>query len=499
MSSYSAIDALLAAHTPLPLPVERSRVRRSLGISVEEVAQVVGVSPEVLHAWEEGLAVPEGHPRDAYAYFLHRAHSVVDYCARAVGKRDPAPAPAAAAAPRRTRPLREIPVPRRGRAQHAGTAGDPIREAVVAETAAHAGDPHGAIEALTARAVPDAVRLFETLRVGGRYDIVRRPALPEILRTPAPTAPGGFLGGPRLDWQRSATGEQDDLVAALGINASCLSAFKTHLPLGQLQAADPRSHDRHRAGIHLVTPPLWEHGGYLPHPLGPLPASTEPVWITEPTLRLLLRLSGPRYWLCAPPVVHESWTAPSTEGLLEKFRIALRDARSRALGEDDTVTLAYVKALYTGFVRALGEPVSERALHRPDWMHLIHAQAFANVWSKAYKAHTEGLVVMKVNGSDELHLQGDWRQVFEEGRDLSQLRLRGTYKITADDCGSTSAPGAQCSDPYAEKRRYEYAGGRYVGCRSCGGDLCTSCRMIHLAPAGVPVQDNDYNVCGACR
>ncbi|MFJ7146673.1 helix-turn-helix domain-containing protein [Streptomyces sp. NPDC100445] len=57
----------------------------------------------------------------------------------------------------------------------------------------------------------------------------------------------------------------------------------------------------------------------------------------------------------------------------------------------------------------------------------------------------------------------------------------------------------RCNDPYIEKRRYEYAGGRYVGCRSCGGDLCTSCRTAHLVPADVPYEDNDDNLCPACR
>ncbi|WP_406377104.1 helix-turn-helix domain-containing protein [Streptomyces sp. NBC_00197] len=498
MSSYSAIDALLAAHTPLPLPVERGRVRRSLGISLEDVARAVGLSPAVLHAWEEGLAIPEGHPRDAYAYFLHRAQSVAGYRARAVVETDPAPLPTAGAAPRHTHPARQIPAPRSGRTQYASSPGDPICEAVVAEMAAHADDPHGAIEALTIRAASDAARMFEALRVGGRYDIVRRPALPEAFRAPASSAPGRFIWQPRPDWQRAPIPE--GLVAALGVNAPSLSAFKTHLPLGRLQSTGPQPHDLHRAGIHLVTSPVWEHGSYLPHPLGSLPAAAEPVWIAEPALRLLLRLSGPRHGLCAPPVVHESWTAPSTEGLLEKFRIRLRDARARALDEDDTVTSAYVKALCTGFISALGQPLAERELHRPDWMHLIQTQAFVNVWSKAYKAHLLGLAVLKVSDSDELHLQGDWRQLAEEGRDLNQLSLRGTYRAAADSRGSALAPdGADCTDPYAEKRRYEYAGGRFVGCRSCGGDLCTSCRATHLAPAGVPFQDNDDNVCDACR
>lgn len=55
-----------------------------------------------------------------------------------------------------------------------------------------------------------------------------------------------------------------------------------------------------------------------------------------------------------------------------------------------------------------------------------------------------------------------------------------------------------CDDPCIEKRRYEYAGGRYVGCRTCGGDLCTVCRTNHLIPSEMHPEDNDENVCSAC-
>ncbi|MBB5939208.1 hypothetical protein [Streptomyces zagrosensis] len=82
----------------------------------------------------------------------------------------------------------------------------------------------------------------------------------------------------------------------------------------------------------------------------------------------------------------------------------MRDARARALDEDDAVTLEYVKALYSDFVSTMEETKSNRDLRRPDWMHIIRSQAFANLWSKAYKAYDEGLTLVKVCGADELHL-----------------------------------------------------------------------------------------------
>ncbi|MET7944173.1 transcriptional regulator [Streptomyces sp. NPDC005302] len=531
MNVYPALDALLAAHTPLPAHPERARTRSTLGISLEHLAHAIGTSTSTLQAWEEGLAEPDGHLRNAYAHFLLSAHTVTDYRARAVTPTHPTPAPdttprpalcvlcgkpateqvagypqhltaeectqadapAPASPATELQPQHTIPRPRR----HSSPGQDPIRDAVVAALDAHDGDPQQATAALTASAIPDAMRLLNTLRVGGRYDIVHHPALPDMLRKPSPQAPN-LIWEARPNWQRATDPQQADLVVALDINGAYLSALKTHLPLGQLQPTPPQPHDKRRAGIHLITPPAWEHDAHLPNPLGPR-QEFGPLWITEPTLRLLLRLSGPQHALCDPPVVHESYTSGSTENLLERFRTTLRDARARALDEDDAVTLEYVKALYSKFVSTLGESTYNRELRRPDWMHIIRAQAFANLWSKAHKAHAEGLSLLRVCGTDELHLQGDWQRVFPEGRDLSQVKCKDTYDIGVLFPQAQPEPQSECADPYPDNRRHEYAGGRYLFCRICGRDLCTSCRITHLAPARVHFQYNDDNRCPACQ
>jgi hypothetical protein len=415
------IDALLAMRCPLPAPAERSHLRTSLDLTADAVAHAVGVSPATFHAWEEGHAEPQGHHRDAYAYFLTRARACVEshlatnqpapdastellpqhapcvLCGNPASQQvdgypqhltaaECAEAATPAPAPSPPQPERRIPHPHPGASQRSGTSQDPIREAVTAALAAHDGDPRQAIAALTARATPDAMRLLDACRRarprGAQYDIVRHPALPEILRKPSPRAPERIWEA-RPDWQRPQAPEQADPVAALDVSGAHLAALKTHLPLGQLQPTDPHPHDRRRAGIHRITPSTWEHSTYLPNPLGPHP-EPGPVWVTEPTLRLLLRIASSKHALCDPPVIHESYTSGSTENLLEKFRTTLREARAHALGNDDAVTLEYVKALYTKFVSAMGESTVNRELRRPDWMHIIRAQAFANLWSKAY-------------------------------------------------------------------------------------------------------------------
>lgn len=303
--------------------------------------------------------------------------------------------------------------------------GDLIGEAVQAALAEHHGDVEAATAALLKRAIPDAMRLLDETRKGARYDVIAHPWIPDILRKQ--TSRGADqIWEARPKWTRHELPPGRHEVTALDINGAYLSALKTHLPLGRLEHSAGLPHDRRRAGVHLITPPVWEHETVLPNPVGQRD-EPGPLWVTEPTLRLLLRLSGPKYGLCAPPEIHESYTSGATENLLEKFRIALKDARDTAIAEGDEVTLEYVKAMYSKFVSTMGESNYNRELYRPDWMHIIRSQAFSNLWLKALKAHDEGLTVVRAMGTDELHVIGDWRSVFPEGRGVTEVKVKDTY------------------------------------------------------------------------
>ncbi|MEU8890030.1 helix-turn-helix transcriptional regulator [Streptomyces sp. NPDC048442] len=326
--------------------------------------------------------------------------------------------------------------PPRGRAfQDESGPGDLITQAVQTALAEHRGDVDDATAALLKRAIPDAMRLLDETRKGGRYDVVAHPWIPDVLRKQ--TAKGADqIWEARPKWTRHELPAGAHEVTALDMNGAYLSALKTHLPLGQLEHSTGFDFDRRRAGVHLITPPEWEHGDVLPNPIGNRD-EPGPLWVTEPTLRLLIRLSGPKHQLCAPPEIHESYTSGATEGLLEKFRVALREARDTALAEDDEVTLEYVKAMYSKFVSTMGESNYNRELYRPDWMHLIRSQAFSNLWMKALKAHDEGLHVVRAMGTDELHVIGDWRKVFPEGRGVTEVKVKDTYAV-GDTAGDTA-------------------------------------------------------------
>ncbi|MGP4088763.1 helix-turn-helix domain-containing protein [Streptomyces sp. KR55] len=321
-----------------------------------------------------------------------------------------------------------VPVGRRAKA--ASEMPDLIGAAVAAAFAKHEGDVEAATAALIKRAIPDAMALLDETRKGGRYDIVAHPGMPDVLRKQSARG-ADQIWEARPKWTRPELPSGTHEVTALDVNGAYLSALKTWLPLGQLEHSTGNHHDRRRAGVHLITPPVWEHEAVLPNPIGNRD-EPGPLWVTEPTLRLLLRLSGPKFGLCDPPEIHESWTSGATESLLEKFRIVLKDARDKAIGEGDEVTEEYVKAMYSKFVSTLGESNFNREIYRQDWMHLIRSQAFANLWWKAHRAYDEGLMVVRAMGTDELHVIGDWKSVFPEGRGVTEVKVKDVYRIGAE-------------------------------------------------------------------
>lgn len=290
-----------------------------------------------------------------------------------------------------------------------------------------AGDVDAAQAALIKAAIPDVMALLKSSRVGGRYEHSEFPPTAEILRKKSQKGADEIWEG-RPKWRNSELfaaakkGERIE-VTALDMNAAYCSALKCWLPIGQLREDTSGTHDPKKAGVHLITPATWEHPD-LPNPLGHRIEPGE-LWVTESTLRLLLDCA--RQDLADAPTIHRSLVSGASEALLEKLRRALAETRKNALAEGDELTVAYVKAMYSKFVSTIGESSANREIRRPDWMHIIRAKAFANLWMKAHKAHRSGLQVVEISGTDELHVTGEWRTVFPEGRDLNQVKEKDTY------------------------------------------------------------------------
>ncbi|MGW4629726.1 helix-turn-helix transcriptional regulator [Streptomyces rubiginosohelvolus] len=340
----------------------------------------------------------------------------------------PAPAPAVApvsSVPARvpTRPQRRSKSAERAEADLMGL----IRGAVEQEAERAGGDEDAALDALVKRAIPDVMHLFNETRATARYEYTAYPALPDVLHKPSKREPDQIWEA-RPAYNNPAfslrAAQRDVKVTALDVNAAYLSALKVWLPIGKLEhttgsdGVGPK-----RSGVHLITPAPWTHP-HLPDPLGDRDTPGA-LWVTDATLRLLLRLSGPKWALTEAPTVHESWTSGATENFLDALRKLLVAARSEAIAAGDKLTLEYVKAMYSKFVSTMGESQHNREMVRPDWMHNIHSQAYALHCGRAYKAHQAGLDVVALKHTDELHVTGgDWRQVFTEGRGVSELKVK---------------------------------------------------------------------------
>ncbi|WP_229876973.1 acyltransferase [Streptomyces nojiriensis] len=319
--------------------------------------------------------------------------------------------------------------PRSPRTYASGALTDQIADNVHAALQECEGDVEAAQAALIKSAIPDVMKLFKESRVGGRYEHSEFPPTADVLRKRSQKGADEIWEG-RPKWrnphvfQAAKRGETFE-VTALDMNAAYLSAFKCWLPIGQLRETTGGVHDRKKSGVHLITPASWEHTD-LPNPLGNRMEPGE-LWVTESTLRLLIDCA--RDGLADAPAIHRSLVSGGTEVLLEKLRRALAEVRKTALAEGDELTVNYVKSMYSKLVSTLGESTANRDMRRPDWMHIMRAKAFANLWMKANKIHKAGLQVVEISGTDELHVIGDWRQVFAEGRDLNQVKEKNTYLL----------------------------------------------------------------------
>ncbi|MFI1655170.1 acyltransferase [Streptomyces sp. NPDC020472] len=382
--------------------------------------------PQHLSAEECAEAVAAASPAaEAPAAAQAESPPIAEISAAPVADTETAPASPASPAP--AAPSSADP-PRRGTPAYAsGTLIEQITDRVHDVLAEHEGEADAARAALIKTAIPDVMALLKASRVGGRYEHSEFPPTQDILRKKSQKGADEIWEG-RPKWRNAALfsaakkGERIE-VTALDMNAAYLSALKAWLPIGQLREDTSGVHDPKKAGVHLITPAEWHHPD-LPNPLGNRMEPGE-LWVTESTLRLLVDCA--RQGLADPPTIHRSLVSGATEGLLEKLRRALAETRRTALAEGDELTVAYVKAMYSKFVSTIGESSANREIRRPDWMHIIRSKAFANLWMKAHKAHRAGLGVVEISGTDELHVTGDWRAVFQEGRDLNEVKEKDTY------------------------------------------------------------------------
>ncbi|MFD5079658.1 hypothetical protein [Streptomyces sp. NPDC058371] len=444
----SAAEPTLTDPEPTSTEAPKSQRAESAPYAVDDVAELPTPEPCVLCGLPATTAL-EGFPQHVSADDCEAAKaaaqartSPIDVTADQEPRDlEPSPtfAPEVPRQPRTSRPERPArPRQERSDTKDAGVAF--LRNNIENALQKHDGDIEAAQAFLIRKAIPHAMELLDITRKGGRYDVVAFPWLPEILNKPTKDKPDQIWEA-RPKWSRAwdSLPPGSHTVDELDVNGAYLSALKTHLPLGELVHSEGPidTVKQKRSGLHLVTPGEWTHA-HLPNPLGAREEEGS-LWITEATLRLLNRAASEKYGrLCAPPEIHESWTSGSTEHLLEYVRAALTQVRAEAITGNDTVALEYVKAMYSKLVSTMGDSNYNRDLHRPDWMHIIRSAAFSNLWEKAFKANAAGLHVVRVMGTDELHVIGDWRaavdargrRIFPEGRGVTEVKLKNQRTFT---------------------------------------------------------------------
>ncbi|MDT0382439.1 helix-turn-helix domain-containing protein [Streptomyces sp. DSM 42041] len=69
---FDAVDALVAGHASLPPPVERLRLRKAHGLTLDQVAGALKVRRATVGAWESGKTEPRPPHREAYARLLEK-------------------------------------------------------------------------------------------------------------------------------------------------------------------------------------------------------------------------------------------------------------------------------------------------------------------------------------------------------------------------------------------------------------------------------------------
>jgi DNA-binding transcriptional regulator YiaG len=72
MTPLDAVEAKIAARRTLPPPRLRRMLREDLGLSQEDIAQVLGVHRETVSRWERGACYPRGRHLVAYVELLQR-------------------------------------------------------------------------------------------------------------------------------------------------------------------------------------------------------------------------------------------------------------------------------------------------------------------------------------------------------------------------------------------------------------------------------------------
>lgn len=192
---------------------------------------------------------------------------------------------------------------------------------------------------------------------------------------------------------------------ALDTKAAFLAAYTVPLPRFGLILVEKPEFDRRTAGFWNIWMPKWTDSR-IPHPAGRAAIPDEHTWVATPTLDLLNRVCGPvqplRAYVAAPNPApnalnyHPSYAFFSELG--KKYKSSYDFTK-------DPEKRQFIKRCYGGLgLSVVGTGAG--AWNRPDVVRLVHAEAFARLWSKAYDGVEAGQELVFIGDTDTIGYRG---------------------------------------------------------------------------------------------
>lgn len=199
-------------------------------------------------------------------------------------------------------------------------------------------------------------------------------------------------------------------------NGAFLSAIGSveiaHGQLKHVEEIDPWDLDPRKVppGYYLIDVFHWAFSGTIVSPLGTseLLKTTPQIWVTHPTLTLLLELL--QEGTLGELVISEAWVTDRRTNFrewtkkLKTARTALLDNRDKADTPQDIIAAqARYDAFKEGYGAALSMMLTGKRCRtkRPDWAHAVYGQHAATSWRKAWRFSAIG-PILSMGNTDEI-------------------------------------------------------------------------------------------------
>lgn len=273
-----------------------------------------------------------------------------------------------------------------------------------------------------------ALRALQTSITGISPTYHVRLRVPDAERTAEPWSLADVICDGRHSWE-APTLPKNGRYVVLDRNGSYPSAASS-VPVAPnlLTHTGPVQYDTDRAGLYLIRVPKWPYIRHIGHPLGVAAAEAErgEVWVTDPHMRLLIKLA--KAGAISPIEILDSWTGRAHTSLFTGFGAWARELRAQTRGTDDYTA---GKVAVSRAIRLVWASQSQKRslIWRPDWWHAWVSEANVRHWAVGYRAHTEyGHKLLSMRNTDEVTILAP--------TDVDATWCPEPYKLDTKDTGA---------------------------------------------------------------